>query len=135
MIEAPETLPSSEGLPRLFSSRIAEDHLRLHAVLCVRQSTTAQLREHQESTARQYAMKDRLIALGWPYESIRTEWREHTYGKDGKVLLPVRMHGVTHSARRENDFFFNLDWAIEHRVDEDSLNQATLSTLPVTKEE
>jgi DNA invertase Pin-like site-specific DNA recombinase len=70
MIEAPETLSSSEGLPRLFSSRIAEDHLRLHAVLYVRQSTTAQLREHQESTARQYAMKDRLIALGWPEEEV-----------------------------------------------------------------
>jgi DNA invertase Pin-like site-specific DNA recombinase len=51
-------------------TKITEEHLQLGAVLYVRQSTSAQLREHQESTARQYALKDRLIALGWPEHQI-----------------------------------------------------------------
>jgi DNA invertase Pin-like site-specific DNA recombinase len=52
------------------STKIHEEHLQLSAALYVRQSTSAQLRDHQESTARQYAMKDRLIALGWPGEQV-----------------------------------------------------------------
>ena len=52
------------------SSKITEDHLQLGAALYVRQSTSAQLREHQESTVRQYALKDRLVAFGWPDDRI-----------------------------------------------------------------
>lgn len=49
----------------LFHPKITAEHLELAAVVYVRQSTGAQLREHQESTARQYAMKQRVMALGW----------------------------------------------------------------------
>ena len=52
------------------STKITEDHLQLGAALYVRQSTSAQLREHQESTARQYALKDRLVAFGWPDDRV-----------------------------------------------------------------
>ena len=55
---------------KLVSSKITEEHLELSAALYVRQSTSHQLREHQESTARQYALKDRLIALGWPEDQV-----------------------------------------------------------------
>jgi len=51
-------------------SKVTEEHLQLDAALCVRQSTSAQLREHQESTVRQYALKNRLIGFGWPDERI-----------------------------------------------------------------
>lgn len=51
-------------------AKIKQRHQQLGAVVYVRQSTSAQLREHQESTARQYAMKDRLIALGWPESDV-----------------------------------------------------------------
>lgn len=70
MIESVTTQLPIDKRPQLFSSKVTEDHLRLRAVLYVRQSTSAQLREHQESTARQYAMKDRLIALGWPEHEV-----------------------------------------------------------------
>lgn len=52
------------------SPKITDDHLRRGAILYVRQSTSAQIREHHESTARQYALKDRLVALGWPDERV-----------------------------------------------------------------
>lgn len=52
------------------STKISEEHLQRAAVLYVRQSTSTQLREHQESTARQYALRDRLIAFGWADDRV-----------------------------------------------------------------
>jgi DNA invertase Pin-like site-specific DNA recombinase len=37
-----------------------------------RQSTLAQVRHHHESTERQYALKDKALALGWTETAIRT---------------------------------------------------------------
>lgn len=47
------------------SSKVKQEHLGSQAALYVRQSTSHQLRQHQESTQRQYALKDRLNRLGW----------------------------------------------------------------------
>ena len=47
------------------SSKVKAEHLDGYAALYVRQSTTHQLKQHQESTERQYALKDRLNSLGW----------------------------------------------------------------------
>jgi len=41
------------------------------AYVYVRQSTMGQVRNHQESTERQYALKDKAISLGWPATSMR----------------------------------------------------------------
>ena len=41
------------------------------AYVYVRQSTMGQVRNHQESTERQYALKDKGISLGWPATSMR----------------------------------------------------------------
>lgn len=41
------------------------------AYIYLRQSTMAQVHHHQESTNRQYALKDRALELGWPLERIR----------------------------------------------------------------
>ncbi len=40
-------------------------HLQRQAMLYVRQSTLHQVVENTESTARQYALRDRALALGW----------------------------------------------------------------------
>ncbi len=40
------------------------------AVVYVRQSTPQQVIDHQESTARQYALADRAAALGWPGSQV-----------------------------------------------------------------
>ena len=50
--------------------KITARHLQLEAMLYVRQSTLHQVFENTESTARQYALRERAIALGWPAEQI-----------------------------------------------------------------
>ena len=50
--------------------RVTAKHLAHSAYLYVRQSTLKQVYENTESTRRQYALKDRAIALGWSEEQI-----------------------------------------------------------------
>lgn len=45
-------------------------HLQRRAYLYVRQSTLRQVLENSESTERQYALRQRAIALGWPPERV-----------------------------------------------------------------
>ncbi|HEY1974400.1 MAG TPA: recombinase family protein, partial [Pseudonocardia sp.] len=47
------------------SSKITRSHLERAALIYIRQSTLAQVRENTESTARQYALADTAVALGW----------------------------------------------------------------------
>lgn len=52
------------------ASKVTSDHLRRQAYLYVRQSSLQQVHDHRESTARQYDLKRRAHALGWPSEQI-----------------------------------------------------------------
>ena len=52
------------------STAVTADHLRRRAYLYVRQSSLQQVHQHQESTARQYALKQRALGLGWAAERI-----------------------------------------------------------------
>ena len=51
--------------------KVTADHLKRDAYLYVRQSSPRQVTEHNESTQRQYALRNRAIAAGWPVERIR----------------------------------------------------------------
>ena len=53
-------------------AKITLHHLERLAVVYVRQSTPMQVRAHQESTLRQYALGERAQELGWPAVRIRT---------------------------------------------------------------
>jgi DNA invertase Pin-like site-specific DNA recombinase len=53
------------------TSKIQSMHLQKPAYIYIRQSTMAQVRQHQESTERQYALKEKAMALGWSAERIR----------------------------------------------------------------
>ena len=53
------------------NGKITEQHQRKPAYVYVRQSTPGQVRHHQESTQRQYALKDRALELGWSESAIR----------------------------------------------------------------
>jgi DNA invertase Pin-like site-specific DNA recombinase len=61
--------------------KVTADHLKRDAYLYVRQSTLRQVAEHGESTQRQYALRDRAIATGWPIERIHVIDRD--LGKSG----------------------------------------------------
>jgi len=50
--------------------KITEQHLKHDAYLYIRQSTPRQVLENTESTQRQYSLRDRAVALGWPLERI-----------------------------------------------------------------
>src|SRR3954454_25222473 len=50
--------------------KITETHRRQRAVVYVRQSTLAQVERNVESTARQYALRERAVELGWPPGSV-----------------------------------------------------------------
>lgn len=49
---------------------ITHRHLERLAIVYVRQSTLVQVREHTESTARQYALAEEAARLGWPAAAI-----------------------------------------------------------------
>lgn len=51
-------------------SKVRASHLNRDAYLYVRQSTVRQVFENTESTKRQYALKQRAVALGWPVEQV-----------------------------------------------------------------
>src|SRR5438552_8003123 len=54
------------------SATIGAEHRSRPAYVYVRQSTLAQVRHNQGSTERQYALRDKAVALGWTPPTIRT---------------------------------------------------------------
>ena len=50
--------------------KVNAGHLRRNAYLYVRQSTPRQVVENTESTKRQYGLRQRAVALGWPLEQV-----------------------------------------------------------------
>jgi len=60
---------------------ITEQHLSKTAYVYVRQSTLAQVRHHQESTERQYALREKALELGWREPAVQTLDRD--LGKSG----------------------------------------------------
>ena len=61
--------------------KVTADHLRRDAYLYIRQSSPRQVTENVESTHRQYALRDRAIAAGWPDERIHVI--DNDQGKSG----------------------------------------------------
>ena len=57
-------------MPSESALKIDADHLRRDAFLYVRQSSLRQVFENTESTQRQYALRERAVALGWPIERV-----------------------------------------------------------------
>src|ERR1700736_1342401 len=51
-------------------NKIAATHLQRQAYLYVRQSTLRQVLENTESTKRQYALRERAVALGWRPDQV-----------------------------------------------------------------
>src|SRR6476660_4034083 len=54
------------------AAKVTGAHLARTAYLYVRQSTLRQVLTHTESTARQYALRQKAVALGWPAEQVIT---------------------------------------------------------------
>src|ERR671919_458277 len=95
-------------MPTDAAMKVGADHLRRDAFLYVRQSSLRQVFENTESTQRQYALRDRAVALGWPIERVHVI--DSDLGLSGIVL------GLEVSRLARN----NADW---HRL----IELATLS--------
>jgi DNA invertase Pin-like site-specific DNA recombinase len=63
---------------------ISEQHLSKTAYVYVRQSTLAQVRHHQESTERQYALREKALELGWSEPTVQILDRD--LGKSGAQI-------------------------------------------------
>lgn len=79
------------------TSKITRGHLDRTAVVYVRQSTLAQVREHTESTARQYGLVDQAVAMGWDDRNVQVIDTDlgvsgrSTEGRDGFRALVSRV--------------------------------------------
>lgn len=62
--------PTNHAPLRRTSSKIHDGHRSKLAIVYVRQSSTQQVLENRESTARQYALADFAQVLGWPAERV-----------------------------------------------------------------
>jgi len=52
------------------SQKVTRDHLRRMVYLYIRQSSMRQVTVNRESTDRQYALKNRALALGWRSDQL-----------------------------------------------------------------
>ena len=91
----------------MITSKIADQHLSRAACIYIRQSTQGQVRFNQESTERQYNLKNKAQSLGWSPERIRILDRDlgqsgarTTNREDFKTLVSdVAMGQVERSSR------------------------------------
>jgi len=74
----------SAGAPGRRSTAICDRHLSKLAIVYVRQSSTQQIFDHQESRARQYALADYAATLGWPRERIVVI--DEDQGRSGRTI-------------------------------------------------
>ena len=76
----------------MISDKIRPHHLERKALLYVRQSSAHQVLHNRESSALQYAMRDRLTALGWSeIEVIDDDLGRSAAG--GVAARRLRAHG------------------------------------------
>jgi DNA invertase Pin-like site-specific DNA recombinase len=87
----PDRSPVASTLPRTHaaalgrrSASLSDQHLSKLAIVYVRQSSTQQIFDHQESRARQYALADDAARLGWPRERILVI--DEDQGRSGRTV-------------------------------------------------
>ena len=67
------------------NTAISEQHLSKTAYVYVRQSSMGQVRHHQESTERQYGLRQKALELGWSGPAVQILDRD--LGKSGTQML------------------------------------------------
>jgi DNA invertase Pin-like site-specific DNA recombinase len=88
---APPT-PTSSACPVILpahllaarAAKVHDHHLDRKAIVYIRQSSPQQVAEHKESTARQDALADVAVALGWPRD--RVEIIDADQGRSGQTV-------------------------------------------------
>jgi DNA invertase Pin-like site-specific DNA recombinase/acetolactate synthase small subunit len=65
------------------TAKVRDGHLNRKAIVYIRQASPQQVAEHKESAARQYALADLAVALGWPRD--RVEVVDADQGRSGQT--------------------------------------------------
>src|SRR4051795_9197678 len=72
------------GTPARRSAALGDRHLSKLAIVYIRQSSTQQIFDHQESRRRQYALADYAATLGWPRGRILVI--DEDQGRSGRAV-------------------------------------------------
>ena len=72
--------------------KVKSTHTRRDAIVYIRQSHPSQVENNRESTARQYALAEKAVGLGWPKSQVITI--DEDLGVSGKVF--VKRSGFDH---------------------------------------
>ena len=67
-----ESVQPGVSVPALLltTDKVSASHRSRDAYVYVRQSTPTQMVQHTESLARQYELRERAVALGWPAHQV-----------------------------------------------------------------
>lgn len=114
-------------------SKVQDHHRDRPAYIYIRQSTMGQVRHHQESTERQYALRDKALEMEWSPQKIRildgdlgVSGAQTTDREDFKTLVTdvsMGMVGAIFALEASRLARSNLDW---HRLIEISALTNTL---------
>ena len=114
---APHTSPACPAAvpAHLMASRTAkvrDCHLDRKAIVYIRQSSPQQVAEHKESAARQYALADLAVALGWPRD--RVEVIDVDQGRSGQTAEGrLGFHARVDTQRPPSCTIAPVSWSIE----------------------
>jgi DNA invertase Pin-like site-specific DNA recombinase len=103
------------------NTKITEFHLSKPAYIYLRQSSPGQVRHHQQSTERQYGLREKALQLGWTEASIRVLDRDlglsakpYTAREDFKTLVAdvsMGQVGAVFALEVSRLARSNVDWA------------------------
>ena len=109
--------------------KVRAEHLGREALVYVRQSTMAQVRFNQESTHRQYALRERALSLGWPEEHIRVIDGDLGISGSGRSRRPGFAQLVTSVSLGEVGAVFGLEISRLARSSADLMKLLELCSL------
>ena len=113
------------------NNKVKSSHTRRAAIVYIRQSHPSQVENNRESTARQYALAEKAIALGWDRSQVITI--DEDLGVSGKVF--VKRSGFDHLnaevALGRIGFFWGLKFRVWQGVMRIGITCSTCAPSPI----
>jgi uncharacterized protein with NAD-binding domain and iron-sulfur cluster len=108
------------------TSKISAAHLGRAAVVFVRQYTPGQVAANTESTVRQYDLRERAVALGWPRAAVRVRPTE-------QIHLVLGGAGLSRSDERRFGQWEHTSWWDYIRAEGKSEEYKRMLAIGVTR--
>src|SRR4051812_11242130 len=107
-------MPLSSG-----STKIRPRHQQRQALVYIRQSTLQQVHEHRESTARQYALVEQAVVLGWSRAQVEVIDEDQGQSGQSAVARPGFQRLLTAVALNQVGIIFGLEMSRLARSNKD----------------